>query len=100
MNIGLAIKELRKMMGLNQQELAKKAGITAEALSDIERNKSFPPKRTIDALCRAIGIPVSYLMFYCITEEDVPAEKREFFKYISKPIKEFLFDCKKNDLQP
>lgn len=90
MDLGNAIKSLRKELKISRKELASKSEISITALYNIENNLSFPSKDTIHNLCSSLGIPVSYLMFYSLTEEDVPEEKREFFKTAVGPVKAFL----------
>lgn len=79
MNTGDAIKNLRKKKGISQKELAQKCGLSANTLCSIENSESFPSRESIDKICKALDIPVSYLMFFSVTEEDVPAEKRIAF---------------------
>ena len=76
MNVGNAIKSLRKKKGISQKDLAQKCGLSANALCSIENNDSFPSKDSIGKICNALGIPVSFLMFFSVTDEDVPVEKR------------------------
>lgn len=90
MDLGNAIKSLRKEMKISRKDLAARCRISVTALYNIENNLSFPSKDTIHGICSALGIPVSYLMFYSLTEEDVPEDKREFFKVIVEPVKAFL----------
>ena len=90
MDMGNAIKSIRKELKISRKELASRSGISVTALYNIENNLSFPSKDTINGICSALGVPVSYLMFYSLTEEDVPEEKREFFKVIIDPVKAFL----------
>jgi transcriptional regulator with XRE-family HTH domain len=86
MNIGEAIKEMRKRYGISQKELAEGAGISATAVCNIEKGHSFPSKETIKAICDAMDIPVSWLLFSSITEEDVPEEKRAIFNALREPM--------------
>lgn len=90
MDLGNAIKSIRKELKISRKELASRSGISVTALYNIENNLSFPSKDTINGICSALGVPVSYLMFYSLTEEDVPEGKREFFKVIIDPVKAFL----------
>jgi XRE family transcriptional regulator, regulator of sulfur utilization len=92
MNIGTAIKQIRKDKGLSQKELADQCGISVNALSQIELNAAFPQKNTIQNLCIALDIPVAYLLFFSINEEDVPQEKRKTFNVLNNAIKELLLD--------
>ena len=86
MNIGEAIKEMRTDRGLSQKQLAEKATISQNALCNIEKGYSFPSKETINAICGAMDIPVSWLLFSSITEEDIPEQKREVFNALKEPI--------------
>lgn len=90
MDLGNAIKTLRKEKKITRTDLAKRSNISITALYNIENNLSLPTKDTLDKLCDGLGIPVSYLMFFSITEDDVPVEKRNAFKYLAGPMKEFL----------
>jgi transcriptional regulator with XRE-family HTH domain len=86
MNIGEAIKKIRASRGLSQKELAEKTGMSANALCNIEKGYSFPSKGTIKAICDAMDITVSWLLFSSITEEDVPEEKRAIFNALREPM--------------
>lgn len=90
MDIGAAIKTFRKKKGMTQAELARRSGISANALCSIEKDKSFPTKETIKAICTAMDIPTGYLLFSAITEDDVPQDKLEVFRILQKPIMEMF----------
>lgn len=90
MDLGLAIKTLRKELGISRIKLAEGSNLSVTALYNIENGLSFPSKETIDRLCTALGVPVSYLLFYSITEADLPEAKRESFRYLQAPMKTFL----------
>lgn len=90
MDLGNALKSLRKELKVSRVELKKRSGLSTTALYNIENNLSFPSKETIDKICSSLGVPVSYLMFYSLTEEDVPEEKREFFNAVVGPVKAFM----------
>lgn len=92
MDIGSAIKTLRKQKGLGQKDLAEACDISVNAMSQIETNSSFPHKNTINKICKALEIPVSYLLFFSITDEDVPEEKRLVFKSLNSAIKTVLVE--------
>lgn len=83
---------LRKEQKISRVKLAERSNLSITALYNIENNLSFPSKETIDRLCASLEIPVSYLMFYSITEEDVPEEKRESFRFLQEPMKKFLME--------
>lgn len=79
MNVGEAIKNLRKNKGISQKDLAQECGLSANSMCSIEKNESFPSKDSIEKICTALDIPVSYLMFFSVTDDDIPAEKRIAF---------------------
>lgn len=90
MDLGQAIKTLRKMKGISQKQLAEAAGISANALSSIERDEAWPTKTTINLICDALDIPTSCLLFASITEEDVPLHGRSVFRALKQPILELF----------
>lgn len=92
MDIGTAIKSLRKEKGLGQKQLAEMCGISVNALSQIEINATFPQKSTIKKICESLKIPVSYLLFFSISDEDIPDDKKIVFKSLNSAIKSVLID--------
>lgn len=91
MNLGQGIKELRKAKGFKtQKEFAEACKISSNALCYIEMGRVFPKKETIDKICKVLGVPKAYLLFFCLTDEDIQEDKREVFKTLSKPMKELL----------
>lgn len=61
-SIGARIKRRRKELGLSQVELAAAAGVNQGYLSEIERGKANPRRRTVDALAVALNLPQSVLI--------------------------------------
>lgn len=92
MNIGTAIKVIRKKKGYSQKELAEKCEISVNALCQIESNSSFPQKSTIKKICEELQVPTSYLLFFSISDEDIPEDKRKVFNALSGTIKDLLLD--------
>jgi len=56
------LKAWRKHLGLTQKEVAKKAGITQSALSQMERMETNHRTATLEKLARAMGIEASQLI--------------------------------------
>lgn len=95
MNLGEAIRSLRKAKGIAQKDLAEKSGISANALCEIERNNTFPNTRTIHAICNALGITTGALLFSALTDDDIPLDKLPVFKALQKPLLDiFGYDAK------
>lgn len=90
MNIGKAIKYIRQEKGILQVELARKADISTNALCQIEIGNVFPQKNTINSICKALNVPQSYLLFFSIEEEDMPAESWKFFNFLKPSIEKIL----------
>lgn len=88
MNIGNAIKEIRKRKGILQKDLAGKVGISVNALCLIENEKTFPSMANINKICEVLGVAQSVLMFFSISEEDIPEHKRELFHTLAEPLKD------------
>ncbi len=80
MEIGSAIKLIRKQLGLSQILLAENCNLSVNALSQIETNATFPQKKTLNKICDNLKITTTTLLFFAITEEDVPKEKQLIFK--------------------
>ena len=94
MNLGNAIKELRKHRGLSQAELAEKCGISTNSVCSIEKNASFPTKGTFDKICKALEMPSAYIFLFTITDEDFADDNKRFiFKnYLEKNLKELVLE--------
>jgi transcriptional regulator with XRE-family HTH domain/mannose-6-phosphate isomerase-like protein (cupin superfamily) len=67
--LGSKIREVRTERGLSQRELAALAGISANAISLIERNENSPSVSTLQSLATALNVKVSYFF-----EEEEPGE--------------------------
>lgn len=59
--IGRVIKEQRELLGLEQQELAKKSGTYPTALSRYENCKVTPTVDLFEIICQHIGLRPEYL---------------------------------------
>ena len=92
MNIGTAIRMLRKHKGLSQRELGAAAGISVNALSLIETNATFPQKSTIQSICESLEIPVSYLLFFSISDDDIPENNKIAFNALNKAVSAVLLN--------
>lgn len=90
MEIGTVIKEIRKQKGISQKELAKKCGISVNALCQIEGNNTFPQQSTIRNICASLDISPAYLLFFSLGDEEIPSEKRLVFNTLRKAMKEVL----------
>lgn len=56
--IGAAIRSERATQRLSQQELAKKAGVSPNRVTEIENEKSDPRLSTVEAIAGVLGLTV------------------------------------------
>jgi len=82
MNIGKAIKQLRKKQELNQQELAERCGLTQTALSQIESGSRKPNTESLKKLTDFFKVPEIVIYMLATEVTDIPAEKRDMFERV------------------
>lgn len=58
-DVGYRLRELRTSVGLSMRKLARMSGLSANALSMIERGKTSPSVSTLYKLATAMGIPIT-----------------------------------------
>ncbi len=58
-NVGVRLRELRESRGTSMRGLAAKSGLSANALSMIERGKASPSVSTLYKLAAALGVPIT-----------------------------------------
>lgn len=61
--IGKRVKQCRERLGISQEELAEKTGLTANYISTVERGMSFPRCEKLIILLN--GLEVSADAFFC-----------------------------------
>jgi len=67
LDVGLRLQSIRKLKGLSQRELAKRAGVTNSTISMIEKNSVSP---SISSLKKVLaGIPMSLVEFFSLEVE-------------------------------
>lgn len=57
--LGIQIKEHRKVLGITQQELADLAGISINTVVAVERSEGNPKISTIIAICKVLGLKLN-----------------------------------------
>jgi transcriptional regulator with XRE-family HTH domain len=67
LDVGVRLQSIRKLKGLSQRELAKRAGVTNSTISMIEKNSVSP---SISSLKKVLaGIPMSLVEFFSLDME-------------------------------
>lgn len=92
MNIGNAIKDLRKQKGLKQTDFAVKCGLSQSYLSSIEKGKKEPTLGILKQIANALAIPMPVLVFFSLDIEDIAESKRDAFKMLEPSIKGLITD--------
>lgn len=90
MNIGEAIKKLRKEMQLSQKDFAAKCNITQPYLSQIENNKKIPNFNIIEQISKQASIPIPVILFLSIETKDVNEDKKEIYEILKPTISKFI----------
>ena len=97
MDIGKIISKIRKDKGMQQGELALKAGITQASLSNIEKgNTKRPSNNSLEPICYALDISIAELYIYSIEVEDFPSELKERYETFLPLVKSLMEDIRTN----
>lgn len=87
MNIGIAIRSIRRQLGITQYELAEKCNISQTSLSQIENGIKRPSNRTIKKVCEVLEIPESVVYILGMQETDVPVSRKSVYDMLFPSIK-------------
>jgi transcriptional regulator with XRE-family HTH domain len=87
MNIGLAIKSIRKKLAITQYDLAERCELSQTSLSQIETGVKRPSQRTITKVCLVLDIPESIIYIVAMQEADVPPSKKGVYELVYPSIK-------------
>jgi transcriptional regulator with XRE-family HTH domain len=78
--IGLNVKIFRKKSGLGLAELAKKSGISASFIGNIEKGSRKPTLYTIEKITAALGIGVTAVFTFKEKNISLPEDSRLVFE--------------------
>ncbi len=70
-SLGARLRELRKERSLSQRELARRADVSANAISLIERDEISPSVATLQRLAGALQMKISYFFEYEEEEQNI-----------------------------
>lgn len=90
MDVGLAIRKLRQEHGMTQAQFGEACFMSTNAVSALERGKSFPPRSTVERICRTLNVPVAYFLMASIEEDDFPENKRILYRTQLDPLRREL----------
>lgn len=86
MNIGNAIKQRRKELGIKQNQLAEASNISQTYLSQIESNSKEASSKVISDICNALNIPIAILIWKSIENSDISPRKLDAFKMLKPSV--------------
>ena len=97
MNYGRALKILREKRGLKQKELAEKASLDASYVSQIENGKRIPGTPAVDAIAKALDVPLYLLMLLASDAEDLRGISEEKARSLGEQLLELIMDSERSD---
>ena len=71
--LALNLKENRRKLGLTQEELAEKAGVSTHYIAMIETCKKYPKPDMLEQIAKTLNIE-SYKLFYVTSDPNEPFE--------------------------
>ena len=92
--LGLRVRQQREMSNLTQNQLARKAGVTASFIGHIERGEKKASVETIVALCNALEISPAVLLQDSLSDGAlhsqvvIDAENQELIKDLMRVLRE------------
>lgn len=95
MNIGQAIRNLRVKQSMTQADLARRVGVSTNAVSAWELGKTYPPMGSIKRICEAFGVSEAYLSLSAIENETLPPDLRPFYQAWIEALKNPLLEDEK-----
>lgn len=90
MNIGQAIRTLRKNDLMNQEEFASSVGITQSYLSLIEKGHKKPSMEVLQQMADILNTPLSVLFWFGVEREDVSEDKQYIYDTLKPSIDKLM----------
>lgn len=97
MNLGVAIRSVRRQLGITQQDLAERSGISQTSLSQIENSVKRPSNKTIQSICLVLEVPEAVLYILAMQDTDVPSNKKSVYDMLFPSIKNLALQIVGNE---
>lgn len=91
MDVGKALRDIRRSRELTQIKAASKAKITQTYLSQIESNQKNPSNDVLEKLSKVYKVPVAIFYFKAMDESDVLKSKLKMYRTL-KPTTDTLIN--------
>lgn len=92
MDLGKAIKEIRRARDISQARFAISIGVTQGHLSKVESGSTPPSIELLKMVSLMTNTPLAVLFWFTLTDEDVKSDRKEVYKIIKPAIDGFLKD--------
>lgn len=94
MDVGLALREIRKRSEKKQQDVADEAGISVAYMSMIENGSRLPTISVLKKISQVYGVPLPAILWLGIPPKEVKKNTQAFHRanlYINDYINELLY---------
>ena len=92
MDLGKAIKQLRKQKNYNQKQFCDIVEITQTYLSLLENNKRKPSMEVLEKIASKLETPFAVLLWFTLDSTDVEPRKLEMFELLKPSIDKLITD--------
>lgn len=90
MNIGKALKEVRRIKKLSQSKAATAIKIPQGSLSKMETGKIVPDLKTIDKISKGYNVPSALIMYLAVEPKDIRSDRKDFYKALDPIMKRLI----------
>ena len=97
MNLGIAIRSVRRQLNITQHELSERSGISQTSLSQIENAVKRPSNKTIKSICGVLDVPEAVLYILAMQDSDVPSSKKNVYDMLFPSIKNLALQIVGNE---
>jgi transcriptional regulator with XRE-family HTH domain len=87
MELGKTIQRIRSEKSISRKQLAEASNVSRSYLYSIEKGWKKPSIKTLEFISKALNVPTPMLVFYSITIEDVPTDKRQMYEILHPHMK-------------
>lgn len=97
MNIGYAIRSIRRQLAITQHDLAERCNISQTSLSQIENGIKRPSSKTIKKICDVLELPESVIYIIGMQDTDVPTSRKDVYDMIFPSIRNLALQIVSNE---
>lgn len=94
MDLGGTIKQCRKAKKMTLAQLSENCGISVSHLSLLENNNREPSFSAVETISKALGLPLSVLVFLAAQKDEVTELSASHIEALSNNIMELMANVK------